>query len=633
MRELRGKTKAAIELYSFLVIVYHFVYASGLFSWLGITIGGIHPAISVGLILSILFLVFPYSKKVHQDHIPWYDWILAMLCLAPTSYYAVNYSKLLYSALTPSDLEVCLGVLMIVLCLEGVRRAIGTPLVICGLVFFLYPLMAQYLPGIFFAAPVKFRRLIGYVYLGSQGFFSAGAQVFATTIVTFVIFGQLIAVSGGGDFFLNLSLATMGRRDGGPAKAATIGSGLFGMISGVAVANVVTTGSITIPMMKKKGYSPEFAGAVETVSSTGGALMPPIMGSLAFIMADYMGVPYWSIATAAIIPAVMYYIAVYLQVSFYSSRHHLGGLDASEIPVLKTVLKDGWPFILPLFLMVFIFARYGWDAMRVGFVVILVVMGIYILQATIKRKERITVPAKGIYHAFAGSAKAMANVMPAACLAGIIMASVNLTAIGLRLSSGLLGIANGRLFILLILCAICCLIMGVAVDLIVIYIIMAVMITPAMTSLGVTAMAANLFILYYTIVGLITPPVCVATYAAASIAQSRPFRTGFNAMRLGFVALVIPFVFCYKPELLFQGGSIGMTIRTTAFTLLAIITLSAALEKYFFRFELNTAEMIWLGAAGVLLLMVPLWMNLVGVGMTAVFVVYACVTNRVSKKA
>ena len=192
--------------------------------------------------------------------------------------------------------------------------------------------------------------------------------------------------------------AAMGGRNGGPAKAAVIGSGLFGMISGVAVANVVTTGSITIPMMKRKGYSPEFAGAVETVASTGGALMPPVMGALAFIMADYMGVPYWQIASAAILPAVLYYVAVYLQVSFYSSRHRLGGLNTEEIPMLKKVLRDGWPFILPLFIMVYLFARYGWDAMRVGFTVILVVAAIYFCQSLFKRREKIGVPLKGVYH-------------------------------------------------------------------------------------------------------------------------------------------------------------------------------------------------------------------------------------------
>ena len=214
LRELKGKCKTFIELYSFFVILYHFIYASGLLSWLGITIGGIHPAISVGLILSILYLLFPYSKKTQQTGIPWYDWILAILCLIPTGYYALNYEMLLYSALTPTDFEVVLGVVMIILCIEGVRRAIGLPLVICGLIFVIYPLVANSLPGILFAAPVKFRRLIGYIYLGSQGFFSAGAQVFSTTIITFVIFGQLIAISDGGVFFLNLSLSAMGGRNG-----------------------------------------------------------------------------------------------------------------------------------------------------------------------------------------------------------------------------------------------------------------------------------------------------------------------------------------------------------------------------------------------------------------------------------
>ncbi len=632
MRELKGTAKRLVDLYAFLVIFYHFVNASGLFSWLGITIGGIHPAISVGLILSLLFLYFPFSKKSRQTGIPWYDLILALLCLAPTFYYALNYKHVLYSALTPNSLEIALGVMMILLCMEAARRAIGFPLVICGAVFLVYPLVAGQLPGILFAAQAKFGRLIGSVYLGSQGFFATGAQVFSTTIVTFVIFGQLINISGGGDFYLNLALSSMGGRSGGPAKAAVVGSGLFGMISGVAVANVMTTGSITIPMMKRKGYVPEFAGAVETVSSTGGALMPPVMGVLAFIMADYMGVPYWQIATAAIIPAVLYYLSVFLQVSFYSSRHGLGGLQKEEVPALGPVLKKGWPFILPIFVMVYLFAAFGWDAMRVGFAVILVVMAIFFIRSCVSERQRITVPLKMTYQAFAHSGRSMASIMPAACLAGIIMASVNMTAIGLRLSSGILTLAGGSLFVLLVLCGLCCLLMGMAVDLIVIYIIMAVMIAPALTAMGVVPLAANLFILYYTVVGLITPPVCVATYAASSIAESKPFRTGFNAMRLGFVALAIPFVFCYKPELLMQSGSMLDTAVTTFFTAAAVIAISGAFEKYFFRFELKIAEMVILGVSGAMMLLKPLAYNVAGFAVFAAYMMFRVIGNRLAGK-
>ncbi len=628
MRELKGKTKIAVGLYSFLVIFYHFVYASGLFSWLGINIGGVHPAISVGLVLSILFLLFPFSKKTRQDHIPWYDLILAALCLVPTFYYAFNYKHVLYSALTPNTVEIVLGVLMIVICMEAGRRAIGTPLVICGMIFLVYPLVASYLPGILFAAQSKFGRLIGSVYLGSQGFFATGAQVFSTTIITFVIFGQLINISGGGDFYLNLALSSMGGRSGGPAKASVVGSGLFGMISGVAVANVMTTGSITIPMMKRKGYVPEFAAAVETVSSTGGALMPPVMGALAFIMADYMGVPYWSIATAAVIPAVLYYLAVFLQVSFYSSKHHLGGLNKSEVPALKPVLKKGWPFILPIFVMVYLFAAYGWSAMRVGFAVILVVGAILFAKSCLVEHKNISVPLKMTYKAFTNSARSMASIMPAACLAGIIIASVNMTAIGLRLSSGILSLAGGSLFALLLLCGLCCILMGMAVDLIVIYIIMAVMISPAMITMGITPLGANLFILYYTVVGLITPPVCVATYAASSIAESKPFRTGFNAMRLGFVALAIPFVFCYKPELLFQSGTVLDTIVTAFFTLVGVVALSGAFEGYFFRFDLKIPEMLILGAAGFLMLLKPITLNTAGLVVFILYLVFRGIKNR-----
>lgn len=631
MRVLRGKTKLFVELYSFLVIFYHFLYASGIFSRLGITIGGVHPAISVGIILAILFLNFPVSKKSVQNSIPWYDWMLAIASLVPTFYYVFNYKQTLFSALTPNTFEIILGVIMILLCFEGARRAIGFPLVICGLIFLIYPLFAYNLPGILRASPVSFPRLIGDVYLGTQGFFSAGARVFATTIVIFVLFGQLINVSGGGDFFLNLSLSSTGGRNGGPAKAAVIGSGLFGMISGVAVANVMTTGSITIPMMKRKGYSSEFAGAVETVASTGGAIMPPVMGILAFIMAEYLGIPYWHIATAAIIPGVLYYIAVYLQVSFYSSKHKLGGLDKSEIPSLWDTIRNGWVFSLPLVAMIIFFAKFGWDAGRVGFVVCVLVIIIYLINTCVRSKQKITVPLKGVYQSFVKSGTSMASIMPAACLAGIIMASVNMTAIGLRLSAGLIALSGSNLLLLLVLCAICCIMMGCAVDLIVIYIIMAVLITPAMTSLGVVPLAANMFILYYTVVGLITPPVCVATYAAAAIAESKPFKTGFTAMKLGFVALLVPFVFSFKPSLLFQSGTWVNSIIDIFFTLSAIICLAAAFEQYFFRFRIKIAETIGLILAAGCMLLTNYTINIIGLVLFIGYVIVNLLNKRFKK--
>lgn len=631
MRVLRGKTKLFVELYSFLVILYHFLYASGIYSRMGITIGGVHPAISVGIILAILFLNYPVSKKSVQNSIPWYDWMLAITSLIPTFYYVFNYKQTLFSALTPDTFEIILGVIMILLCFEGARRAIGFPLVICGLIFLIYPLFAYNLPGILRASSVSFPRLIGDVYLGTQGFFSAGARVFSTIIVIFVLFGQLINVSGGGDFFLNLSLSSTGGRNGGPAKAAVIGSGLFGMISGVAVANVMTTGSITIPMMKRKGYASEFAGAVETVASTGGALMPPVMGILAFIMAEYLGIPYWHIATAAIIPGVLYYIAVYLQVSFYSSKHKLGGLDKSEIPSLWDTVRNGWMFSLPLAAMIIFFAKFGWDAGRVGFVVCVLVIIIYLINTYVRSKRKVIEPLKGVYQSFVKSGTSMASIMPAACLAGIIMASVNMTAIGLRLSAGLIALSGSNLLLLLALCAICCIMMGCAVDLIVIYIIMAVLITPAMTSLGVVPLAANMFILYYTVVGLITPPVCVATYAAAAIAESKPFKTGFTAMKLGFVALLIPFVFAFKPTLLFQSGTWVNSIIDILFTLSAIICLATSFEQYFFRFKIKIAETIGLILAAGCMLLTNYTVNIIGLVLFIGYVIVNLLNKRFKK--
>jgi len=619
MREFKGFTSIIVSTYTFLVMLYHVVFASGILYWFNIDLGGFHAAISVGLVLSILYLYYPLSKTAPKHILPWYDLSLAILCLIPTFYYAITFERTLYSSLTPNTLEILLGLVMFLLAMEGVRRAIGWPLVIFGLLFLIYPRIAYYLPGILFASPVSWSRLIGDIYLGTQGIFSTAAHVFATVISIFVIFGQLINVSGGGQFFLDLSFSLLGKQRGGPAKAAVVGSGLFGMISGIAVANVMTTGSITIPMMKRLGYSPEFAGAVETVASVGGAIMPPVMGILAFVMADYLGIPYWNIVIAGIIPALLYYLALYLQVTFHCEKLAIGGIAEENLPSFSRTLKAGWIFLIPLIEMIYMFAELGWSPLRVGFYVTLTVFVLYAVKYGVTHKRLSWEVPQRTFQAFVDSGTSLAAIMPAACLAGIIMASVNLTAIGLRLSAGLLQLAGDNLFILLVLAALACLIMGTAVDLIVIYIIMAVLIAPAMIQMGILPLAAHLFILYYTVVGLITPPVCVATYAAAAIAKSKPFLTAFYAMKLGFVAIIMPFIFVVRPALLMIGPWHHI-LGTTLIALCAVIALAIAIEGFFFVMQIPMYLRILFGIAGFSLFYPHVIFDLIGLGLLAVAV-------------
>lgn len=631
MRQLSAKKAQLLSLYTFIIMVYHIVYASGILYRLNIDLGGPHAAISVGFVLSILFLYFPASKEAKQTKIPWYDFILASLCLVPSLYYVLVFEKTLIKSLTPNNIEVFLGLLMFFLAFEGTRRVIGLPLVIISALFLVYPRFANILPGILFASPVKWPRLIGDIYLGTQGIFAATAHTFATTIAIFVIFGQLINISGGGQFFLDISFSLMGKKKGGPAKAAVLGSAIFGMISGVAVANVMTTGSITIPMMKRMGYKPEFAAAVETVSSVGGALMPPVMGILAFVMADFLGIPYWSIVKAAIVPGLLYYLAVYLQVSFRSSKRNMEGLREDQIPSLSHVLKSGWYFLIPIFEMIYMFAKLGWSPLRVGFYASMTVLVIFLTKTIIEQKKFTNHVPKQVYEAIVNSGTSLARIMPAACLAGIIMSSVNITAIGLRLSAGLLELSGGNLIVLLFLAALACLIMGTAVDLIVIYIIMAVLIAPALTNMGIMPLAAHLFILYYTVVGLITPPVCVATYAASSIAGSKPFLTGFNAMKIGFVAIIIPFVFVIRPQLLLF-GDISEIIMIISITVIGIIAFSSAFEGYFFFGNINIYKRLLFGLSGIACFISIFWINYIGVTLFIVTFIFAAVP-RLNKKS
>lgn len=608
--KLSIKKTRLVSVYAFIIMAYHIVYASGILYKFNIDLGGYHAAISVGFILSLLFLSFPISKKSDTSRIPWYDLLFSILCLVPSLYYVSIFNKTLIKSLTPNMLEIVLGLIMFFLAFEATRRVIGFPLVIISAIFLIYPRFANSLPGILFASRVKWPRLIGDIYLGTQGIFSSTAHTFATTIAIFVVFGQLINISGGGQFFLDISLALMGKKKGGPAKAAVVGSGIFGMISGVAVANVMTTGTITIPMMKKMGYKAEFAAAVETVASTGGAIMPPVMGILAFVMADFLGIPYWSIVKAAILPGILYYIAVYLQVSFRSAKENMEGLRDEEIPSLKKTFKKGWFFLIPIFEMIYMFAALGWSPLRVGFYASVTVWIIYIVDTFVRTRSFKDVP-KSSFEAITQSGVSLAKIMPAACLAGIIMSSVNITAIGLRLSSGLLELSNGNLLALLLLSALACLVMGTAVDLIVIYIIMAVLIAPALTSMGIIPLAAHLFILYYTVVGLITPPVCVATYAAASIAESKPFITGFSAMKLGFVAILLPFVFVVKPQLLLF-GSFNEIVSILLFTLIGILSISASFEGYIFNTNLKHLVRIGLLVCGFVCFLNSFPVNIIG---------------------
>ncbi len=618
VRKYSGAMAQVVRFFAIGMSVYHLLYVVAFFNYFGVELYGAHRGMSLAFILTLGFLMVPATKTAPRDRLPWYDMVLIVLGLVPTLYLFVRYDEIIYFYSLPSPTETAIGIMLLITVLEAARRAIGWPIVVIGSFFIIYPLTCQYLPGILFADGNSVSQVMGTMFFSFQGVFGVAMEIFATVVAMFIIFGVAIQVSGAGEFFLKLGLATMGRYRGGPAKAAVTGSAAFGTISGIAVANVVTTGSITIPLMKRIGYKPHFAAAVEAVASTGGALMPPVMGIIAFIMAEVLEISYWSIVVAAVFPAALYYLAVYMQVDFEAAKTGLRGMTRSELPSFWATIKGGWYFVIPVLVLLFILAFIaktplaflGNTPVRAGFWALIALFAVSFF-----RKETRLGPTRTLA-TLEGGALGLARIGPAGAIVGIIMGGTSLTALGLRFSAGLVEMAGGNMFFLLLLAAAACLLMGMAISLIVTYLVLAILVAPALVDMGILPMAAHFFLLYYATVGLITPPVCIAAYAAAGIAQSNPFRTGFQATRLGIVALIVPFMFVYNPALIMQGTA-GEIVRVAITAVIGVMALAAAMEGYLFR-RARWWERVPLGAGG-LVVMAPLvwYWDLLGIALIA----------------
>ncbi|MGE5304943.1 MAG: TRAP transporter permease, partial [Alphaproteobacteria bacterium] len=425
-----------------------------------------------------------------------------------------------------------------------------------------------------------------------------------------VIFGQFIQVSGAGDFFLKLGISLVGRYRGGPAKVAVIASSVFGTVSGSAVANVVVDGPITINMMKGLGYRAAFAGGVEAAASNGGQIMPPVMGAAAFLMAEILGVPYWSVALAAAVPAVLYYVALYFMLDFEAAKTGLRGLDKKNIPPFFETLKEGWFFLVPVVVLLVLIGDFGYNVAKSGLYATLVLIAV----SYFKKETRLT-PAK-IKISLEQGALAFADLGAAAGVIGIIMSAVSLTGLGMTLSSGLIEAAGGQLWLLLILTAIASIIMGMGASTLLVYIVLAMFVAPAVVKMGVDPMAAHLFIFYFGCMSLVTPPVALAAYAAAVIAKADFWQTGWESSRLGIVGYIVPFIFVYQPALLLH-GSPGEVILAATTAVIGTIALAGAMTGYFFA-TISRLQRVLLFVAAITLIY-PGWKSdLIGLALVVV---------------
>ena len=560
----------------------------------------------LGIVVLFVFLLFPIKKGMKQkvNHVPIYDIILALMGSGCFFYYVFNYRTIINHATRISQLEQVLGIIGILILAECCRRVTGIPILVVAGCFVAYA---------FLGAGKSLRIVIYNLFYTTTGVIGTPVGVCSTYIVLFVIFGAFLEATGIADFFISCANALAGSSTGGPAKVAVISSALCGMVSGSSVGNTVTTGSVTIPMMKKTGYPGEFAGAVEAASSTGGQIMPPIMGAAAFLMAEIVGVPYADIVVRAILPAILYFGGIFLMVHFRAKRLGLRGLPRESLPKFKNLLPRFY-LLLPLVVLVVMIVN-GFTMSRSAIIATLLCIAV----SMVDQEHRMDL--QGLIKALEAGARNTLSIAVACGIAGIIAGVVTMTGLGQIFISAIVGIANGQLMIALVLTMLCCILLGMGVPTTANYIIMATTCAPILTTgMHLNAICANMFVFYFGIVADITPPVALAAYAGSAIAKSDPMKTAFNATRLAIAAFLVPYIFCMNPAMLFIDTTPIDVVLIIITSFAGMIAIASALEGYMLR-NLNALERILLAAGGLAMLIPGAVTDLIGVGILAAMVV------------
>jgi TRAP transporter 4TM/12TM fusion protein len=587
LRKLSGWQKKVFGLWLTFVSVFALYTA---------TFGIMQPRIQRGVhllfLLPMAFILFPASKKKVSDPIPVYDWILAFLAILPALYLILHNDALniRFEFVDPVPmLGLGLGALNIVLLLEGIRRAVvpAMTILICG--FFIYVFAAPNFSGVFYCKPLPLSELIEMEFLlTDSGIYGAITGISATFVALFVIFGSIMEGTQTGKFFTDLACRLTGKSRGGPAKVAVVSSAFFGSISGVAAANVYATGTFTIPMMKRLGYRPQFAGAVEAVASSGGQYMPPIMGAGAFVMSEITGIPYLDICVAAALPAIAYYASLAIRVHFIAVKDDLKGMKEEDMMVpLSVIIKDSY-LLLPLFgLMVLLIAGYSVFMAAMG------AIAMSYLISFVKKKTAMT-PSKTL-EALRSAGQNMVMIALACAGAGMIVAIVTHTGLALGIATVITNWSGGYLLPALMLIMVTSLILGMGMPCTPAYIVAITIGGPALVALGVNLLAAHLFVFYFSILAEVTPPVCIPAYCAASIAGAKPLQTGFEAFKMAIVAFTIPYIFVFNHALLLKGG-LFETLSLALLIIISVVFLAAAVTGFFFK-HLNWFERAAMAAA------------------------------------
>jgi TRAP transporter 4TM/12TM fusion protein len=591
--------------------IFHF-YTGGFGLWLALKQRALHLAFA----LALIFLLYPTTKKgigSSKEKVPIFDIILSGIGAIVSVYLIIFYDEIVLRAGLPTNIDVLMGGLAILLVLEGTRRAIGPELPIVVIIFLVYSYFGPHMPGYFAHRGYSLERIIEHLYMGTEGIYGIPLGVSASFVFLFILFGAVLNKTGMGKFFIDLSMALAGHTTGGPAKVAVIASGFMGSINGSSVANTVTTGSFTIPLMKSIGYKKDFAGAVEAAASTGGQILPPVMGAAAFVMSEFLEIPYIQIAAAAVIPAIIYYIAVMTMVHLEACKHGLSGLPKEKLPRAKEVLAEKGHLLIPIIGLVYFLIR-GYTPLFAAFwaIVLSVAFGM------IKKETRLNI--KGLLGAFEDGARSALGVAAACACAGMVVGVVTLTGLGLKIASGLVALGGGNLFLTLIFTMIASILLGMGLPTTAKYIILSIMAAPALVQLGVLPLAAHLFILYFGVIADVTPPVAVAAYAGAGIAGGNTMKTGLNALRLAIAGFMIPFIFALDPALLGLGGNWFRTVLLIITSLAGVLALGSAAGGYLLT-RTKHFERILLVISAILLLTPNVLTDIPGILLLA-FVLY-----------
>ncbi len=579
-------------------------------------------------VMVLVFLLYPIRKKnAASSPLRFYDVLFALIAVTPLIYIFVNHSDLTLRAGILTQTDLIIGVLGILVVLEAGRRLMQVlPLIaLCSLI---YPFVGQYLPGALAIARISHQRVIEHTWFTTEGVFGIPVGVSATFVFLFVLMGAFLEKTGLGQLFVEVAMGLAGWMTGGPAKVSVLSSAFIGTISGSSVANVVADGVFNIPLMKRLGYAPRFAAGVVAAAGVGGQIMPPVMGAAAFVMAEFLGVPYLTIAKAAAIPAILYYLSLMFIIHFEAKRLGLAGLSRDQLPRVGAILARKFYIASPLVVIITLLVR-GDSPMRVAFWGIMTAAAVHLITCAIER--RILTWPVDIWHTLVHGSRTALSVAIATAVVGIFIGIVTLSGLGLAFVSLTVSLGRNSLFLTLIWVMVACNIIGSGIPTTATYIILAAIAAPALTQLGVLPMAAHLFIFYYGVTADITPPDALAAYAAAGIAKTDPFKTGFTATRLALAGILVPFVFVYSPVIILQGNvTPGEFAETIMSAVVGIIALSAAVSGYLFA-PASWPERGVLAVAALALVFSDPRFDLIGVGLLMLVAIIQVIRRRIAR--